>query len=428
VTNPSRVSAARLAWLRSESARWQADGLVDAEARARILAGYDAVPIERRGMQAIVVIALLMCAVGVLLLIGYNWDRIPRDAKIGMLIGSVAVSFAGSAFAYARDRATLGEWLAFSGTLLYGCSIWLIAQVLNISAHYPDGFFWWLLGAGATAALVRSRIIAVEAAILMVCWMAPETMYFQRPLWMLLPVLLGMTALAYRLNSSLTIIAAALAIDLWCASAAMRWNTPAVVGFDLLLIAGALLYAIGRRHPRASRLGVVWQASGLTTMVVALAPLMTTGLYRFSETTVPLSGLVMLAMLTVAAYVLLAPFGVDRGDAAVLATAAVGLIWALLLSPGRPLFQPHAYGPVLAFSACALALSLAFVWSAVRYDRLDQLCFGVLFAVAFLFVRWLSVIENMAWSALLMLATGASLLFVARAWRSRRQLVQGRPS
>jgi len=202
VNHPSRVSAARLAWLAAESARWQARGLVDRDARARILAEYDAVPIERRGLQAIVVVALLMCAVGVLLLIGYNWDRIPRDGRIAMLVGSVVASFAGSSFAYSRDRLTLGEWLAFTGTLLFGCAIWLIAQVLNISAHFPDGFLWWLLGTMATAYLVRSKIVAVEAVALMVAWMAPGTMYFQRPLWMLLPVLFGMAALAYRLKYS----------------------------------------------------------------------------------------------------------------------------------------------------------------------------------------------------------------------------------
>ena len=141
----------------------------------------------------------------------------------------------------------------------------------------------------------------------------------------------------------------------------------------------------------------------------------------------------MLSMLTAASYLLIAPFDIDRTDGAVLTTAGAAMVWALLLAPGRPLFQPHAYGPVLAFSACALGLSLAFISSAVRRDRFDHLCFGVLFAIAFLFVRWLSIIGNMAWSALLMLVTGAALLLIARAWRSRDHLAQpsaipGRPS
>ena len=428
MNHPSRVSAARLAWLAAESARWQARGLVDRDARARILAEYDAVPIERRGLQAIVVVALLMCAVGVLLLIGYNWDRIPRDGRIAMLVGSVVASFAGSSFAYSRDRLTLGEWLAFTGTLLFGCASWLIAQVLNISAHFPDGFLWWLLGTMATAYLVRSKIVAVEAVALMVAWMAPETMYFQRPLWMLLPVLFGMAALAYRLKSELTVVGIALAIDIWCGSLAVRWHANPVFGFDMLLIGGCLLYAIGRRHARASRIGAIWQWCGLATMAIALGPLMTSGLYQILTTTIPPNGMVVLSILTAAAYLLLAPFDMDRADAAVLATAATGMIWTMLLAPARPLYDAHAYGPVLAFSTCVLALALSLVSSAVRRDRLDRLCFGVLFAVAFLLVRWMSVIRNMAWSAALMLATGAALLLVARAWRSRHQLIEGRAS
>ena len=47
--------------------------------------------------------------------------------------------------------------------------------------------------------------------------------------------------------------------------------------------------------------------------------------------------------------------------------------------------------------------------------------FGVLFGLAFLIVRWASVIENLLWSGLLLLVTGGGLLFIARQWLRRDQ-------
>jgi len=59
--------------------------------------------------------------------------------------------------------------------------------------------------------------------------------------------------------------------------------------------------------------------------------------------------------------------------------------------------------------------------SAFRSNRHSDLVFGVLFGLAFLIVRWASVIENLLWSGLLLLVTGGGLLFIARQWLRRDQ-------
>ena len=148
---PRQVSARQLAWLDKESRQWQADGTIDDAARAAILARYTAESAERRGMVAIVLLAVGMVSVGLLLLIGYNWDQIPRLAKLTIVIGAVAAAFGASALAYAREKRGVAETLAFFGTLLLGNAIWLVAQVLHIEGRYPDAFLWWGLGALACA-------------------------------------------------------------------------------------------------------------------------------------------------------------------------------------------------------------------------------------------------------------------------------------
>ena len=108
----------------------------------------------------------LMFGIGVLLLIGYNWARLPVNGKIAIIMSSVALAFGGSAVTYARQHRLAGEILAFIGVLLYGNAIWLIAQVLHIRGNFPDAFMWWAIGALVCAWLVRSRVIGVAPR----CW------------------------------------------------------------------------------------------------------------------------------------------------------------------------------------------------------------------------------------------------------------------
>ena len=100
----------------------------------------------------------LMFGIGVLLLIGYNWARLPVNGKIAIILTSVALAFGASAVAFARRHRMAGETLAFIGVLLYGNAIWLIAQVLHIRGSFPDAFMWWAIGALVCAWLVRSRV------------------------------------------------------------------------------------------------------------------------------------------------------------------------------------------------------------------------------------------------------------------------------
>jgi len=51
----------------------------------------------------------------------------------------------------------------------------------------------------------------------------------------------------------------------------------------------------------------------------------------------------------------------------------------------------------------------------------------VVFGLAFLIVRWTSVLENLLWSGLLLLIAGGGLLYIARLWLHRdRTALAGR--
>jgi uncharacterized membrane protein len=431
---PVRIPASRLSWLTRESEGWRAAGLLDDETRARILGHYQAISTERRSLMALVVVAVLMCGVGLLLLIGYNWDRIPPAAKIGAILSAVAAAFAGAAAAYARGRAALGETLAFAGTLIFGNGIWLIAQVLHIQGHFPDGFFWFGAGAFVCAWLVESKWIGVEAVVLFALWVFAEgaaSGFDGGPVYLFVPVWTLAVWLAYRIASPVMLYAVALTSALWVtiatAGAAHDVVLPAAA-----VLTGCALFAAGRWPRGEESMRLAWRVAGLIVLLIAFVPLMVTAAHReIHDGAGATASLVVAIAIGLVAITAVALRPTTAADAGVAAVAAVTTIWAAAMWSGvLPAGAIAARFGTVAFSALAIAMGLALIRTALRSHRTVDLAFGVLFALAFLIVRWVSVIENMLWSGAFLLITGGGLLFVARLWRSRRQpgLAAGRVS
>lgn len=431
-----RISESRLAWLRAESARWRDAGLVDAEGRERLIAGYEAEPARNRGMIALVIFAVLIGGVGLLLLIGYNWDRIPSFVKVTMLVGAVAVAFSGAAAAYARLRPTIGETLAFSGTVLLANAIWLVAQVLHIQGHFPDAFLWIGIGCLATAWLVRSRWIGVEAAILLLAWLIGENTFFQRPIYSFLVLGTAGIWLAYDLRSAAMLRILAFGAALWVLFATIGDNgaklAPAAVG-----LTGCALYAAGRwhnedgEHRPQEQMRAAWQETGIVVLLLVLIPLMVHDAHDEIRRQSATAGSLVIALTMAAlAFSAIARPVLGAADNAVLAVAAVLAVWAAALWSGVfTASQALDIYAVVAFSVLTILLAASLIRTAFLSDRRYDLYLGVLFALAFIIVRWTSLIENMMWSGLFLLLTGGGLLAIAWFWRHRdRGLEEGETS
>ncbi len=420
----TRISRARLEWLERESGRWRDAGAIDEQARKRILAGYEGVPLVR-GPVLLVVLAILMFGIGVLLLIGYNWHRIPDPGKVAIILASIAASFTGSAVAYARQKAGAGEGLAFFGTLLYGNGIWLIAQVLHIQGHFPDAFLWFGIGAGMCAFLLRSTWIGIETAILLLAWVVASTAATQRPVYLFLAAWPAVLALAYRSRSPVTLAIAAFTLPLWS-----FFSTVPGASEPVFLAAAAVsacgLYVVGEWHPEDSPMKLPWHLAGVLPLLLAFIPLLITEVHRNANTDD--GGVSRLAIGIVVAgtacVATLARRGVrDAATAAVAVVTASLFAWTMALAAGVSRAQPFVLAATIAFSVLALLLAVSFIRTALQTNQAHDFAAGVLFAVVFLAVRWTSVIHNMFLSGLIMLGAGAGLLFVVRLWRRRDRVL-----
>jgi uncharacterized membrane protein len=426
---PRRLPRRTYDWLFAESRRWVDEGVLDDAGRMRILSQYGTESSSHRGTMALTLVAVLMCGIGVLLVIGYNWDRIPASAKVAMIMVSIASAFGAAAAAYARGRRTLAEVLAFSGTVLFGNGIWLIAQVLHIQGHFPDAFLWFSVGAFVTACLVESAAIGVGASLLAGVWIISEASFYAHVIYPFLVLWPCAVWVAYRIRSTVMVYVLGLTVALWVGIATVP-EARMTVAPAAVLLSGCALYAIARWHRAESEMADGWRISALGTLLLTLMPFMSSGLYHSMEKGTAVSSIVIAASAAaIAASAVARPIRIPA-DWAVLVTGSVALVWALVAGSGL-LSDTWWLKTVstIAFSTTALVLCVALIRSAFRSNRTSDLAFGVLFGLAFLIMRWTSMIENLLWSGLVLLVAGGGLLLIARQWLRRdRSLLVGRAS
>src|SRR5690349_6614576 len=152
-------------------------GEISAEQRERIRAALaqrlDA-PRDHGGRVIAIVAGFgaLLLAAGFLYLVGYNWDALGKAAKLALVFGLWAgIHAAGYALAEQPGRyPRVGRALTLAGVLCFGGALALVAQIYNLSAHYPWAVFWWWVLAVPLIFWMRSRAAQALVTGLFVLW------------------------------------------------------------------------------------------------------------------------------------------------------------------------------------------------------------------------------------------------------------------
>jgi len=425
------ILPSRRRWLEEEISLWEKEGEVTSAQAAAILGLYEsegdlAGKRGRRMFLALVSLALVMFAVGLLLLIGYNWDEIPRAAKVATLFVGVAAAFAGSVVEYRRGRQLAGELWAFGGVLIYGNAIWLLAQAFHIEAHYPDGVLWWGIGALAAAHLLVSRAIGAQAIVLVLVWVPMESAAFAAPNYLFLPIAAALILLARRTASDALAGLTAAALGLWLLlTTGSAW--------DAWPLAPALLLLLGCAYQAASLLGKagsttarIWDGMGLLGVLGSLIALTFEDVHRSGHpgSTDP----EWTAIFAVSGLLLAWTWGlflregaaetIRRWPVLLAATIAFGsIVSARLYQPG----WASTYEVVLAllFSALTVTVGLWLLRAGVRLDEAPRFFAGVVYLLVFVLVRWIDLIGDLLSSSALFLIAGVVLAAAAHFWRRR---------
>jgi hypothetical protein len=183
-------------------------------------------------------------------------------------------------------------------------------------------------------------------------------------------------------------------------------------------LAGCALYAMSRWHARDRSMGAAWRTAGLAVLVFGFVPLMTGHLGGRSapgfDSALVITGVLAMAALSAGTRI------AGPVDWAIAISGVLTAGWTLAVRLG--IFPEAAWRETAAkvlFSALALAMSVTLIRNALRSNRTSDLVFGLLFGLAFVLVRWASVLENLLWSGLFLLVAGGGLLVVARLWLRR---------
>jgi len=112
---------------------------------------------SKRTVRIIVAIGVLLIGAGVFSFIAANWQAMTRPVKVGVILAAMLSSYgAGWHMKEKANSPKTGEGLIFLGSIIYGAGIFLVAQMFNIRANWPDGFILWMLGVIVMAYVMES--------------------------------------------------------------------------------------------------------------------------------------------------------------------------------------------------------------------------------------------------------------------------------
>jgi hypothetical protein len=201
-------------FLREELPRWRAEGIVDAAAAERLTHRYGLSEAEGAGLAvaALYVLAACMVGAGVISLVAWHWDELARWVRLSILGAAlVGAHVAGFWLWQVTGRQPrLGHALSLLGTIVFGASIGLVAQIFQVSGPWYGAFGAWALGA-LVAGLVLPSLPALCLAALLALfvwappWLDDHAAVGEAVAWLAAG---GALALAYRFRSRVLLLLA----------------------------------------------------------------------------------------------------------------------------------------------------------------------------------------------------------------------------
>ncbi|MCS6904476.1 MAG: DUF2157 domain-containing protein [Bacteroidia bacterium] len=179
-----------------ELQEWIKENIITEAQAQKILDRYsryfgDELPFYKRSSFIISTLGVIIVAMGVILFISYNWDSFPIGLRFA--IGLLPLLFAQglTILLYKRKQKVQAEIAAFFASLMLGVNIFLQAQIFHISAYFPDGFLWWLIGSLPLVYIFRSTLIGLFCDLLFSSWILMQNT-FEKP-----AILIGMIIWGY---------------------------------------------------------------------------------------------------------------------------------------------------------------------------------------------------------------------------------------
>jgi len=159
--------------------KWLDEGTIDQHQAGKMRSDLAQYSLERRSRKrttAFSIIGVVLIGIGAILFVASNWQRMGDVFRVLLLVAStLGVHYAGYLLRYEKEegkynRNRIGRALIFLSSLLFGASLFLIAQIYNINANESTLILIWILGALPLVYGYQSAPIAGLCAILSFLW------------------------------------------------------------------------------------------------------------------------------------------------------------------------------------------------------------------------------------------------------------------
>lgn len=157
--------------------QWQKQGIISSEQAQKMSEDLRSTEKAARSNNFIVIISTIgaiLIGLGAILFIASNWDELSDLTKILILaiatFGSHGLGY--YLTYYKKNLPQVGAALLLLSILLFGASIFLIAQIYHIKANSDNLILIWLIGAVPMVYAYRSGAYAVLAATIFYAWVA----------------------------------------------------------------------------------------------------------------------------------------------------------------------------------------------------------------------------------------------------------------
>ncbi len=443
-------------WLEGEVAAWQSMGLVDLEQARGLLGLYETrqsfdARQESKGILALLAVAATFVGLGVMLLVGYNWDQLPAPLKVTAIFTALmATHAAGAGVRYRLQWRRVSEVVFFLGCLFYGAAIWLLAQIFHISSSNYDALWWWAVGTLPFALLLDTVLLHLLFAGLLALWVGFEVLDLNRLIWGVpsagysLPLLVAPGLWwAYRKNSANAVGIYVPLFAWWVVLQPIAWKLEANPTFFIGAV-GSLLLLLAAMHPPRSEMAIPYRFYGVAVVGATLVPL---SFYDFNKDSGTgtlmrwhggIEQMILILILTAVALVV-AYFAQNdsRGDSARTEGGRVLPLWEILQRHAVPcgllgLFAFLAvwastardpWVPTIAANAAMIAMALSLIRLGLTENRGRPFGVGVAYLLLWAVLRYIDLFGaygGMLGGALMFFLCGATLFGVALYWRNRK--------
>jgi uncharacterized membrane protein len=200
--------------LAAEAGDWVEKGLISREQARAILSTYGTDLPEGKGRSlaefVLIALASLFMGVSVILIVSHNWEDIPRAVRmVSLWVLTLALNSAGLYY-FLKDRLKASQIWFLLGSLIYGASIFLIAQIYHLGEYFPNGVLFWALGVLPLGLLISSFPLMLLTTVLCAIWFCLEVSNGYIP-WLYILFFAGFFYYCFAQKRSLIIFLAAVA-------------------------------------------------------------------------------------------------------------------------------------------------------------------------------------------------------------------------